>query len=241
MMALRVWPTLLSDTPASNGGGASSLPLALAHLHADTAVGETVTVRVPVPEELVIGAGFELAAPGVIRRVRTLADTVGPGMRVLVCGLNPSVFSADAGFGYARAGNRFWPAAQASGLVTSIRDSVGALEVDGVGMTDLVKRATPSASELTAEEYQAGAARVQRLVTWLQPRVVLFVGLSGWRAAIDRRAGPGWQRSGFGGARAYVMPSTSGLNARTSRAELEAHMGEAIRQEGSRARKTRSV
>ncbi len=50
-----------------------------------------------------------------------LPDTVGPGMRVLVVGLNPSVLSADAGVGFARPGNRFWPAALASGLVTAAR------------------------------------------------------------------------------------------------------------------------
>jgi TDG/mug DNA glycosylase family protein len=50
------------------------------------------------------------------RRARTLPDTVGPGMRLLVCGLNPSLFAADAGVGYARPGNRFWPAARATRL-----------------------------------------------------------------------------------------------------------------------------
>lgn len=239
-MALRVWPTLLSDTPAGNGGGGSFrgatwLPSELARLHRDTAVGETVKVRVDVAEDLVVGsadlvvgAGFEIVGPDAIRRLRTLPDTVGPGMRALVCGLNPSLVAADAGFGYAGATNRFWPAALASGLVTKARDPVYALEVDGVGMTDLVKRATASAADIAPDEYRAGAARVERLVAWLQPNVVLFVGLAGWRTAIDRAAAPGWQPSPFGGAPAYVMPSTSGLNARTSRAELEAHMRAAI-------------
>ena len=55
-------------------------------------------------------------------RARSLPDTVGPGMRLLVCGLNPSVYSADAGIGFARPGNRFWPAAIAAGIVTVDRD-----------------------------------------------------------------------------------------------------------------------
>jgi TDG/mug DNA glycosylase family protein len=235
MMSLRVWPTLLSDTPASNGGGVSSpaLPVALARLHWDTAVGETVSLRAPVPPDLLIGAGFEIvgldgAGATLVRRLRTLPDTVGPGMRALVCGLNPSLVAADAGYGFAGPTNRFWPVAASSGLVTKARDPLHALLTDGVGMTDLVKRATPSAAELEPAEYRAGADRVGRLVDWLRPQVVLFVGLSGWRAAIDRRASSGWQPSGFGGARAYVMPSTSGLNARTSRAELESHMRAAI-------------
>ena len=78
-------------------------------------------------------------------RARTLPDTVGPGMRLLLVGLNPSEYAADAGAGFARPGNRFWPAALAAGLVTRTHDPFHALRVDGVGMTDLVKRATPRA------------------------------------------------------------------------------------------------
>ena len=157
-------------------------------------------------------------------RARTLPDTVGPDMRLLVCGLNPSVYSADAGVGYAGPSNRFWPAAIAAGLVSRRRDSRHALAEHGVGMTDLVKRATPRADELTTEEYRAGAERVRRLVAWLRPGVVVFVGLTGWRAAIDKRAVAGEQSHGFGGAPAYVMPSTSGLNAHVKPADLVAHL-----------------
>jgi TDG/mug DNA glycosylase family protein len=156
--------------------------------------------------------------------LRTLPDTVGPGMRMLVCGLNPSVVAADAGFGFAGATNRFWPAATQAGLLSRTRDPLHALLVDGVGMTDLVKRATPGTKDLEAEEYRAGAQRVQRLVRWLRPRVVLFVGLEGWRAAVDRGAHPGLQRAAFGEAPAYVMPSTSGLNAHARLADLVAHL-----------------
>ncbi len=233
-MAPRVWPTLLSATPASNGGGVASadlLPLELARLHWDTAVGETVEFRAAVPGDLLDGAGFavvDAGPPAVVCRLRTLPDTVGPGLRALVCGLNPSLVAADAGFGYAGPSNRFWPVALAAGLVTRARDPLHALVVDHVGMTDLVKRATPSAAALAADEYRAGAARVRRLVGRLQPRLVLFVGLAGWRAAADPRARPGWQPGGWGGAPAYVMPSTSGLNARTPRAALENHVRAAV-------------
>ncbi|MDQ6616466.1 MAG: mismatch-specific DNA-glycosylase [Actinomycetota bacterium] len=153
-------------------------------------------------------------------------------MRVLVCGLNPSLVAADAGFGYAGATNRFWRAAVSSGLVASVR-ARGPLDVlseDAVGMTDLVKRATARASELNGVDYRAGFARVARLVAWLQPRLVLFVGLAGWRAAVERRAQPGLQPTvaALGPALAYVMPSTSGLNAATRMEELVGHMRAAI-------------
>jgi double-stranded uracil-DNA glycosylase len=158
------------------------------------------------------------------RRARTLPDTVGPGMRLLVCGLNPSLYAADAGVGYARPGNRFWSAALAAGLLTRDRDPLHALTVHGLGMTDLVKRATASAGELSGVEYRAGAARVARLVKWLRPAVVCFVGLAGWRAAIDPRASAGPQLDGFAGVPAYVMPSTSGLNANSRFEDLVAHL-----------------
>jgi TDG/mug DNA glycosylase family protein len=243
---------LLSDSPRPQRRGLlvdevslaevplADLPLALARLHRATLVGDTLVLE-PPPDlppapswaDLVLGAGFvpadESARPNHMRRARTLPDTVGPGMRALVCGLNPSLVAADAGYGYAGPSNRFWPAALAAGLVSRRGDPLAALLDDGVGMTDLVKRATASAGALAADEYRAGAARVGRLVEWLRPGRILFVGLSGWRAAVDKRAEAGWQPSGFGGIPAYVMPSTSGLNAHASRAVLVGHMDAALK------------
>ncbi len=188
------------------------------------------------------GAGFAVTSTetdpgpdgkqGVIRvralRARTLADTVGAGMRLLVCGLNPSIYSADAGFAFARPGNRFWPAAASSGLVTKARDPLHALQVDRVGMTDMVKRATPNASALSTEEYRQGADRLERLVAWLEPAAVCFVGLAGWRAAVDRKAVAGVQELRFAGRPTYVMPSTSGANANSTLDDLTAHMAQAL-------------
>lgn len=182
--------------------------------------------------EVVEGAGFELSARDTDaewthlrgRRDRTLPDYVAPGLRVLVCGLNPSLRAADAGFGYAGPSNRFWPAALASGLVTHDRNPLRMLREDRVGMTDLVKRATVGAGELRPAEYRAGAQRVERIVRWLEPEVVCFVGLAGYRVAVDRGAQPGVQAQSFGGATTYVMPSTSGLNASTSLAQLTDHL-----------------
>jgi TDG/mug DNA glycosylase family protein len=181
------------------------------------------------------GAGFDVDGQATndewIRveatRGRTLPDHVGPEMRLLVCGLNPSVYAADMGVGYGRPGNRFWPAALAAGVVTRDRDPRHALAVDHVGMTDLVKRATTSASALTRDEYRHGAARVERLVRWLRPRAVCFVGLTGWRAAVDRAAMVGEQPAGFGGTRAYVMPNTSGINAHATIDDLTRHLATA--------------
>src|SRR5262245_34835212 len=187
--------------------------------------------------DLLVGAGFSVDEPPAdpgdhpharltarATRARTLPDTVGPGMRLLLCGLNPSLYAADAGIGFARPGNRFWPAVRAAGLASVDRDPDRALLDHGLGMTDLVKRATVAAAELRADEYRAGLARVERLVAWLRPGAVCFVGLAGWRAAGHRRAQPGIQPDGLAGIPVYVMPSTSGLNAATPLAVLVEHL-----------------
>jgi TDG/mug DNA glycosylase family protein len=191
--------------------------------------------------DLVAGAGFgdvtvrvEAARHGerlVVRavRARTLPDYVGPAMRLLVVGLNPSIYAADAGVGFARPGNRFWPAARAAGLVSRDRDPRHALVHHGVGMTDLVKRATRSASEINDEEWVDGVARVDRVAAWLQPAVVCFAGMAGWRAAIDRRAGTGPQERRIGDRPVYVMPNPSGANAHARLGDLTDHLRAAVR------------
>jgi TDG/mug DNA glycosylase family protein len=214
----------------------AALPMALAERHWATAPGDVVTFDLDVApdwvEFLCEGAGFDVVSVDGTRvegrRVLTLPDTVGARMRLLVCGLNPSVYSAERGVGYARPGNRFWPAAMHAGVVTAGIDLRHALRVDRVGVTDLVKRATVAASELTRDEYRAGVDRLTRLVTWLRPGAVCFVGLAGWRAAVDRTAAPGPVAGGFADVPAYVMPSTSGLNARTSLDDLAAHLTHAL-------------
>ena len=91
-------------------------------------------------------------------------------------------------------------------------------------MTNLVRRATPRADALTADEYRDGAARLERLVAWLQPASVCFVGITGYRVAVDRHASLGWQAQTFAGVRTYVMPNTSGLNAHAKPADFVEHL-----------------
>jgi len=157
-------------------------------------------------------------------RVRTLPDIVGPDMRLLVCGLNPSLYAADAGVNFARPGNRFWPAALASGLVSRDRDPWHALAHHGIGFTDIVKMATPQAASLAVDDYRHGLDRLAWTVRLLRPGAVCFVGLAGVRAALDRHAVAGPRADGFAGVPAYVMPNTSGLNAHASPADFERHL-----------------
>ncbi len=183
--------------------------------------------------EIVEGAGFDVLSSSddgeewvdvEATRARMLPDTVGAGMRVLIVGLNPSLYSADAGVGFARPGNRFWPAALAAGLVSRTHDPFDALRSHGVGMTNLVRRATARADELAVSEYQQGIARLERLVQWLEPGVVCFLGITGFRAAVDKAAQLGWQPRNLGGARTYVMPNPSGLNAHAKPVDFVTHL-----------------
>lgn len=222
-----------------------------ASIHADPAV-ETVTT--PEHDDLpgrrftfwnpdrlatvVTAAGFAvdrvvLGPPGVVgdrtieieaTRAHALPDHVGAGMRLLCCGLNPSVHAADAGVGYVTRSNRFWPALRAAGFDGVDRDPRRLLRRHGIGMTDLVKRPTPRAADVTRAEFQEGADRLAELCGWLRPQAVVVVGLAGWRAGHDRRAEVGWQPEPLGGVPVYVMPSTSGLNARVPLSDLAHHL-----------------
>jgi TDG/mug DNA glycosylase family protein len=211
--------------------------MALAGLHRRLERGAVVTISVTAArrwdrariDDVFEGAGFDVPSDRTgsevsTSRLLTLPDTVGPDMRMLVCGLNPSVHAAEMGIGFGRPGNRFWPAALAAGVVTVDRDPDHALRAGGVGMTDMVKRATPRAIEIGTDEYAMGMGRLERMVRWLGPRVVCMVGLSGWRSVVDQGASPGLQDTMIGGRPVYLMPSTSGLNAHCRLDDLTDHL-----------------
>ena len=227
------------------------LPVWLARLHRSLPVGEQVQVRhwteegnasartAPPAAHVVTGAGFK-PVPGDdagmnvwagaavhIMRDHTLPDWVGPEMTALLVGLNPSPASAEAGVNFARSGNRFWPALLTAGLATVDRDPEHALVNHGLGFTDLVKRTTRTAAELRGDDYRVGLDRLEALVRWLAPERVVIVGLTGWRAARDRRATAGWQPDRLAGRPVYLMPNPSGLNAHTSLEGFVHHFQEA--------------
>ena len=135
---------------------------------------------------------------------------------MLFCGINPGLYSAATGNHFARPGNRFWPALHAAGftprrLHPSEKDAFVRL---GFGLTNLVGRATASADELAPAEFVAGRSRLARKVRRYKPRLVAFLGMGAYRHAFDAPAAPlGEQASRFEGARIWVLPSPSGLNA----------------------------
>jgi Uracil DNA glycosylase superfamily len=107
--------------------------------------------------------------------------TVRSSLRVLLEGLNPSLHAADAGYGFAGPGNRFWPALERADATTvdAARNPVALARRHGIGMTDLVKRATPRADEMSQAEYIDGLDRLDRLCRWLEPTTVCRTPSSG--------------------------------------------------------------
>ncbi|MPZ84376.1 MAG: G/U mismatch-specific DNA glycosylase [Actinophytocola sp.] len=149
-------------------------------------------------------------------RSRTLPDVIAPGLAVLFSGINPGLYSAATGHHFARPGNRFWPALHRSGftprqLHPSEQDELTAL---GLGATNIVARATARADELTPDELRRGAELLAALAERYAPRFVAIVGISAYRTAFTRpKATIGPQDERIGGARLWVLPNPSGLNA----------------------------
>ncbi|PTL81452.1 G/U mismatch-specific DNA glycosylase [Vitiosangium sp. GDMCC 1.1324] len=145
-----------------------------------------------------------------------MPDLIAPGLEVLFCGINPSVYSAVVGHHFARPGNRFWPALYASGfthrlLAPSEQQELLSL---GCGITNVVERATVSADVLTAEELTEGGRRLETKVRRYRPKYLAVLGIGAWRTAFGHPgASLGPQSETLGGARVWVLPNPSGLNA----------------------------
>lgn len=147
---------------------------------------------------------------------RTIPDVAGPDLRVLFCGINPGLYSAATGFHFARPGNRFWPALYGSGFTPTLfrPDEQRLLLEAGLGITNLVDRATARADELAAAELSAGARRLAAKAAALRPRWVAIAGVTAYRIAFARpRAVVGPQDETAGPAGIWLLPNPSGLNA----------------------------
>lgn len=143
----------------------------------------------------------------------TLPDILLPGLDVIFVGINPSVYSAERGQYFARPSNRFWAVLNASGLLSEPLGPADAhrLPEFGIGLTDIVKRATHEAAAVTAAEFAAGRAALRAKLLANAPRTVCFVGKLAYQRYSGLRSVPfGRQAGSIGTAAVFVMPSTSG-------------------------------
>ena len=148
-----------------------------------------------------------------------------PGLNVLFSGINPGLYSAATGHHFARPGNRFWPALHRSGFTgRQLRPSEQAQLLGlGLGITNIVARATARAAELSSDELTAGSEILAAKVAALRPRWLAVVGVTAYRTAFGQpRAMVGPQELTIGETLVWVLPNPSGLNAHWTPAALAA-------------------
>jgi TDG/mug DNA glycosylase family protein len=153
----------------------------------------------------------------------TIPDVIGPDLRVLFCGINPGLLSAAIGRHFARPGNRFWPALYASGFTPTL---LGPYEQEqlvdlGLGLSNVVARATAGERELSPDEFREGGRLLTAKVSKYQPRWVAILGIGAYRKAFEQRhAVIGPQQETLADSRLWVLPNPSGLNAHWTAAAL---------------------
>jgi TDG/mug DNA glycosylase family protein len=161
-------------------------------------------------------------------RTRRIPDVVAPGLAVLFSGINPGLWSAATGLHFARPGNRFWPTLHSAGFTPRRLQpqEQGELPGLGLGITNVVDRATARTDELSRDEYVAGGAALTAKVLRWRPAWLAVVGIGAYRAAFGvRGAVVGEQPERIGGTRIWVLPNPSGLNAHWPAAALAEEFG----------------
>jgi TDG/mug DNA glycosylase family protein len=168
-------------------------------------------------------------------------DLVGPEIRLLFVGINPGLRTAATQTHFGNPVNRFYPALLRAGIVEEPIDVTdpmtdegkAALLARGIGISNLVRRATARADELTATELSEGADLLVGLVQQVRPKVVAVLGVTAYRTAFRRpRATTGRQPEGIGPAALWVVPNPSGLNAHETIESLAAAYAEPARAAG---------
>ena len=175
-------------------------------------------------------------------RDRTVPELMPERPVLVFVGINPGLWTAATGVHFGHPGNRFYPALVAARILPRLPriGDDGMPEVDrrmlldaGIGISNLVHRATAKADELSRDELRAGAVRLASDVERWRPRVVAVVGLTAYRQGFGRpKAVAGRQTESLGGAALWVVPNPSGLNAHDTVASLAAAYAEPARAAG---------
>lgn len=147
---------------------------------------------------------------------KTIPDIIARNLDILFCGINPGLYSAAVKHHFARPGNRFWPLLHLSGftprILSPFEDAI--LPSMGIGITNLVARATATAAELGREELRDGFRLLEEKVKRTTPKVVAILGVGAYRVASDnKKAAIGKQPEAIGDSVLWVLPNPSGINA----------------------------
>ncbi|MGI8773694.1 MAG: G/U mismatch-specific DNA glycosylase [Actinomycetota bacterium] len=147
---------------------------------------------------------------------RTIEDVIAPHLDVLFCGINPSLYSGATGDHFARPGNRFWPVLHASGFTDRLLHPSEKAELlaHGLGVTNIVMRATVGAADLTDAELRSGVRNLEAKVRKYEPRYLALLGVGAFRTAFELpKAKLGPQDLRLAATKIWVLPNPSGLNA----------------------------
>ncbi|MES1024003.1 G/U mismatch-specific DNA glycosylase [Gloeocapsa sp. BRSZ] len=167
--------------------------------------------RKPTPEEIIAATG------------KTVPDIIAPNLRVLFCGINPSVYSAAVGHHFARPGNRFWRSLHSAGFTNRLLSPFEDRDLlqFGYGLTNIVDRATARADQLKPEELVQGQQQLIAKVQQYRPRCLAILGISAYRTAFHLPKAAIGRQNDLHGAIAWVLPNPSGLNAHYQLADLQ--------------------
>ena len=177
--------------------------------------------RKPTKDDL---AAFATDDPNAIDDI---LPTGSSGLKMLIVGINPGLWTAAVNAPFARPGNRFWPSLHQAGLTDHQVDASCGLEPAdelqllsrGIGLTNLVGRATVRADELSRQELREGAAHLIERLADIRPRAVAIAGITAFRTGFqvpkaqlgrqDTTLIDGWPAD----VALHVVPQPSGLNA----------------------------
>jgi double-stranded uracil-DNA glycosylase len=144
-----------------------------------------------------------------------IPDVLGPGLRVLFCGINPGRVSAAAQAHFANPRNDFWRLLHAAGFTPRVLEPSEQFELltYAIGVTNAAPRTTPGSGDLRKADFAGAADRLERIAQELMPEWLGFVGKEGYRGAFSERPELGVQERRLGDTQLFVLPSTSPANA----------------------------
>lgn len=150
-----------------------------------------------------------------------MPDTLGPGVHVVFCGINPGHWSARAGAAFANPRNDFWRLLHAAGFTPKVLEpgEQSLLLRYGVGLTNAAKRTTRGSGDLRKGDFVGAVERLEEIARTLQPRAIGFVGKAAYTGIYGGRAEHGVQERRLGDTALFVLPSTSPANAAVPWAE----------------------
>ncbi len=142
-------------------------------------------------------------------------DVLGPGVRVVFCGINPGRASAAAGAHFANPRNDFWRLLHAAGFTPRLFEPHEQHELLslGIGLTNAARRTTRGSSDLRAADFSGARERLVAIAEELAPHVIAFVGKAAYQGVFRERPEHGLQQRTLGETALFVLPSTSPANA----------------------------